>query len=133
MLRLCRFLAGLEVLVLALLLLPSSAAPAQPADVPIDHTLYDTTSILKFTSGGMGWSPSPIETQERTTCCPPSTSADPTPPGRHCRVPAALALSRWRSSWGSRASRAPECSCGGESSRVSAVLPIGPRPREPRR
>jgi acid phosphatase len=37
MVRSCRLLACLEVLVLALLLLPSSTATAQPADVPIEH------------------------------------------------------------------------------------------------
>ena len=37
MTRLCRFLVGLETLMLAVLLLTSSTAAGKPADVPIDH------------------------------------------------------------------------------------------------
>ena len=40
MVRLCRFLVGVEVLILTLLLLPSSTtALAQPANVPINHII----------------------------------------------------------------------------------------------
>ena len=39
MVRLCRFLAGLEVLIMTFLLMFSSAAKAQPANVPIDHII----------------------------------------------------------------------------------------------
>src|ERR671939_480472 len=39
MVRLCRFLGGLGVLILALLLLPSSTAMAQPSNLPINHII----------------------------------------------------------------------------------------------
>ena len=39
MVRLCRFLGGLGVLILALLLLPSSTAIAQASSVPTNHII----------------------------------------------------------------------------------------------
>src|SRR3954463_6138150 len=39
MIRVCRFLSGLELLILILVLLPSSSAFAQSANVPINHII----------------------------------------------------------------------------------------------